>query len=862
MTAITITFAHLLLCVYPSLLWGTTAQESTKHSTASSAEITTGITTVISPTLTSHLTKNQPPENVQEVTVQEQNETSITLQWEKLNNISTYFLQYGLRGGVKEERVNAMSGQLLVKHVVTHLTAGRKYQFRLISEFMGANSSGYIFSAPTAPEDVKYVDVVTQTESSITLSWDKVGNISTYTLQCVDCNITKEDMTFGWKAVVMREVSSLAAGKRYNFTLITVFENVNSTGFTFAASTLPSMVAVVNVTERSDTSLTLAWEKMDAQWTYLLHIYGTNVTVKSSNVSHSFTSLQPGTEYPFTVITMFSGLNSTTYTGFSVTAINCTNEPWHVTTSSIQGAIEGLFTSATASNGSHSHVSATGSQTVSFSGLYPGATYNVSLQYERNSTHFVQCRHQLTTIPPDLTAHCNYWDSGYSVFIVWDKPDGLWSAVEVNVSGKTCIVDDIGQQHVKIPGFQPARTYGVSLSSLSGRMMRSKAYVFHCSTDPRGVIAASVVSILLIGVLACVTVFILMKRPNGIIRRKMSFLDGVTVSTHKVIDIPLEKFPAHFYSLSMDQNQGFIEEYKCLALVGTDQMQNAALMPVNSEKNRFTNVLPYDWCRVKLQTTNGMSDYINASYIPGYSSCREYIATQGPLPSTVSDFWRMIWEQRVSAIVMLTNCVEGTRTKCEHYWPAQSKSCFYGDLTITITSEQQKPNWTIREFHVKHRNIPAERMIKHFHFTAWPDHGVPQGTDVLIQFRGLIGEHIEAQGNKAPIVVHCSAGVGRTGTIIALDVLLQQLHRDRKVNINALVHKMRLHRPYMVQTEVTQTHRNTHTHALALLSQELHRAGIQLTRRHVRSTFQLGLLLSLQSQYVFLNQCILNHLKS
>ncbi|XP_061823681.1 receptor-type tyrosine-protein phosphatase H-like [Nerophis lumbriciformis] len=845
-------FVHHTFNVVHESTKGVTAQEPMTHSTASSAEITTGITTVISPTLTT----NQPPDNVQEVTVQEQSETSITLQWEKLNNISTYFLQYGLHGGEKEERVNASSGQLLVKHVVTHLTAGRKYQFRLISELMGANSSGYIFSAPTAPEDVKNVDVVTQTESSITLSWDKVGNISTYTLQCVDCNITKEDMSFGRKAVVMREVSSLAAGKRYNFTLITVFENVTSTGFTFAASTVPSMVAVVNVTERSDTSLTLAWEKMDAQWTYLLHIYGTNVTVKSSDVSHSFTSLQPGTEYPFTVITMFSGLNSTAYTGFSVTAINCTNEPWHVTTSSIQGAIEGLFTSATASNGSHSHVSATGSQTVSFSGLYPGATYNVSLQYERNSTHLVQCRHQLTTIPPDLTAHCNYWDSGYSVFIVWDKPDGLWSAVEVNVSGKTCLVDDIGQQHVKIPGFQPARTYGVSLSSLSGRMMRSKAYVFHCSTDPRGVIAASVVSILLIGVLVCVTVFILMKRPNGIIRRKKSFLDGVTVSTHKVMgrlgamygespisehsrmgsassyimnnkvkclfysfsrDIPLAKFPAHFYSLSMDKNQGFIEEYECLALVGTDQMQNAALMPDNSDKNRFTNVLPYDWCRVKLQTTNGMSDYINASYIPGYSSSREYIATQGPLPSTVSDFWRMIWEQRVSAIVMLTNCVEGMRTKCEHYWPAQSKSCFHGELTITIVSEQQKPNWTLREFHVKHRNIPAERMVKHFHFTAWPDHGVPQGTDVLIQFRGLIRQHIEAQGNNAPIAVHCSAGVGRTGTIIALDVLLQQLHRDRKVNIKAFVHKMRLQRPHMVQTE---------------------------------------------SQYVFLNQCILNQLKS
>nr|XP_057917990.1 receptor-type tyrosine-protein phosphatase H isoform X2 [Doryrhamphus excisus] len=398
-------------------------------------------------------------------------------------------------------------------------------------------------------------------------------------------------------------------------------------------------------------------------------------------------------------------------------------------------------------------------------------------------------------------AYCNNWDSGYSILIVWDKPDGLWTAVEVNISGKTYIVDDIEQRHIRIPGFQPARTYGVSLSSLSGSVMRSKAYIFHCSTDPRGVIAASVISILLFAVLVCLTIFIVRKRSNSIIRRNKSFLGGVAVSPDKFTDIPLEKFPAHFSDLSMDKNRGFSEEYERLALVGMDQTQNVALIPDNSAKNRFTNILPYDWCRVKLQTTNGMSDYINASYMPGYSSTREYIATQGPLPSTVSDFWRMIWEQRVSAIVMVTNCVEGIRTKCEHYWPEQGRSCLQGELTITIASEQQEPNWTLREFHVKHRNDSTERMVKHFHFTAWPDHGVPQSTDVLIQFRGLIRQHIDIQGTKAPTVVHCSAGVGRTGTIIALDVLLQQLRRDKKVGINAFVHKMRLRRPHMVQTE-------------------------------------------------------------
>ncbi|XP_077594625.1 receptor-type tyrosine-protein phosphatase H-like isoform X4 [Stigmatopora nigra] len=221
-----------------------------------------------------------------------------------------------------------------------------------------------------------------------------------------------------------------------------------------------------------------------------------------------------------------------------------------------------------------------------------------------------------------------------------------------------------------------------------------------------------------------------------------------------------------------------------------------------------------DRSRVKL---GGNLDYINASYMAGFNSPREYIATQGPLPSTVSDFWKMIWEQKVNTVVMVTNCKEGIRTKCELYWPEHGKSCQHVRLTVTTMSEQQDKSWTLREFRVKHKNSSEERTVKHFHFTAWPDHGVPHCTDVLIQFRGLIRQHMDASRTKAPAVVHCSAGVGRTGTLIALDILLQQLHRDKEVSINALVHNMRMRRPHMVQTE---------------------------------------------SQYVFLHQCIMDYLKS
>lgn len=308
--------------------------------------------------------------------------------------------------------------------------------------------------------------------------------------------------------------------------------------------------------------------------------------------------------------------------------------------------------------------------------------------------------------------------------------------------------------------------------------------------------------VLLFGILICVIALIVLRKPD-IIRRKKSFLSGSKKSDSKGKIISVAKFPDHFHQLKLDENRGFSQEYESLVPVGTDQPRKAATLPENKGKNRFTNILPYDWSRVKLSSSssNNTSDYINANYLPGYNSSREYIATQGPLPSTVNDFWRMVWEQKVKRIVMVTNCVEAGRTKCERYWPEDSKPCHYGELVISKTSENTESSWTLREFKVKHKKDSEERFIKHFHFTAWPDHGVPQGTEVLIHFRRLIRQHIESEGSKAPTVVHCSAGVGRTGTIVALDVLLQQLEREGAVGINGFVHKMREHRSHMVQTE-------------------------------------------------------------
>ncbi|XP_016531569.1 receptor-type tyrosine-protein phosphatase eta-like [Poecilia formosa] len=183
----------------------------------------------------------------------------------------------------------------------------------------------------------------------------------------------------------------------------------------------------------------------------------------------------------------------------------------------------------------------------------------------------------------------------------------------------------------------------------------------------------------------------------------------------------------------------------------------------------------------------------------GYLSRKEFIAAQGPLPATVNEFWRMVWEKNVQTLVMLTRCNEQGRVKCEQYWGPGTK--YYEDIIVTTTSEIQLEDWTIRDFDIKNVKTTEVRSVRHFHFTAWPDHGVPETTELLISFRHLVREHMNQYSRNSPTVVHCSAGVGRTGTFIAIDRLIFQIERENIVDVYGIVHDLRMHRPLMVQTE-------------------------------------------------------------
>ncbi|ROL51956.1 Receptor-type tyrosine-protein phosphatase eta [Anabarilius grahami] len=166
----------------------------------------------------------------------------------------------------------------------------------------------------------------------------------------------------------------------------------------------------------------------------------------------------------------------------------------------------------------------------------------------------------------------------------------------------------------------------------------------------------------------------------------------------------------------------------------------------------------------------------------------------------------MIWEKNVYTIVMLTKCKEQGWVKCEKYWPSGTNH--YHNISVTTTSEIALESWTIRDFGIKNEKTEETRNVRQFHFTAWPDNGVPQTTEVLIDFRHRVRKHMDQFSCHTPTVVHCSAGVGRTGAFIAIDHLIFQIERDSMVDIYGIVTDMHMHRPLMVQTEIYENANN------------------------------------------------------
>ncbi|XP_021105760.1 tyrosine-protein phosphatase non-receptor type 9 isoform X4 [Heterocephalus glaber] len=263
------------------------------------------------------------------------------------------------------------------------------------------------------------------------------------------------------------------------------------------------------------------------------------------------------------------------------------------------------------------------------------------------------------------------------------------------------------------------------------------------------------------------------------------------------------------------QKRGIYEEYEDIRRENPVGTFHCSMSPGNLEKNRYGDVPCLDQTRVKLTKRSGhtQTDYINASFMDGYKQKNAYIGTQGPLENTYRDFWLMVWEQKVLVIVMTTRFEEGGRRKCGQYWPLEKDTRIrFGFLTVTNLGVENMNHYKKTTLEIHNTEEREKRQVTHFQFLSWPDYGVPSSAASLIDFLRAVRNQqslaISSMGVRSkgqcpeqpPIVVHCSAGIGRTGTFCSLDICLAQLEELGTLNVFQTVSRMRTQRAFSIQT--------------------------------------------------------------
>lgn len=256
--------------------------------------------------------------------------------------------------------------------------------------------------------------------------------------------------------------------------------------------------------------------------------------------------------------------------------------------------------------------------------------------------------------------------------------------------------------------------------------------------------------------------------------------------------------------LDIDENGSWTAIYQDIRQQSCDLPCKVAKLPENKSRNRYRDVSPFDHSRIQLQL--GANDYINASLISVEEAQRKYILTQGPLPTTCGHFWEMIWEQKSRGVVMLNRVIEKGSIKCAQYWPQrEEKDAIFEDTNfkVTFVSEDVKSYFTVRQLELENLCTEETREILHFHYTTWPDFGVPESPASFLNFLYKVRESGCLNSDQGPVVVHCSAGIGRSGTFCLVDtcLLLMSTRRDpSSVRIRDVLLEMRSSRMGLIQT--------------------------------------------------------------
>ncbi|XP_074659855.1 tyrosine-protein phosphatase non-receptor type 7-like [Tubulanus polymorphus] len=306
-------------------------------------------------------------------------------------------------------------------------------------------------------------------------------------------------------------------------------------------------------------------------------------------------------------------------------------------------------------------------------------------------------------------------------------------------------------------------------------------------------------------------------RPKGLLESRRGSSASLTIDLTSMVEpikngSPPKESPSREYLLSAGNRMSRKQLRKCLKNVKAlcDEFWDIPMnhpdrveIPGSGMKNRYKTILPNEHSRVKLAEIDSdiMTTYINANFIRGYAGeHKAYIATQGPMSHTVIDFWRLIWQEKVPCIVMITKLQEKNKQKCENYLPEPGEQSKFGDIEVRISSSTQKDGYEIRQLSVKYLN--EEHTVMHYWFTSWPDHKTPDTPKQILDMVHdvEIERHsLETRLAKGPVVVHCSAGIGRTGCFIAISIGVKQLKEEQMVDVLGIVCQMRIDRGGMVQ---------------------------------------------------------------
>ncbi|XP_063598052.1 receptor-type tyrosine-protein phosphatase delta-like isoform X2 [Penaeus indicus] len=396
--------------------------------------------------------------------------------------------------------------------------------------------------------------------------------------------------------------------------------------------------------------------------------------------------------------------------------------------------------------------------------------------------------------------------SSSSISVFWKEPltpNGRIDGYELKVGDVVEEVQNVTEH--TITGLAKHSNYNISVKAHNGAGYGAAATTTATTqkaVNVPGIVAGVVCGLLLVG--AGVAAFLYRDALRNLVAKRTRKREEVQEHPLSSTTTAVKKNSLWSYidALQEDTQRGLEEEFASLKQQSPRHQTYEAEMDVNKPKNRFSNVLAFDHSRVRISRKEGagQTDYINANYIKDHAGQPSFVAAQGPKDETLDDFWRMVWEQRASTIVMLTNLMEKGKVMCTKYWPAagawplesdiyqirnlnEVKDSLYVSRTLEVTEGQQK------------------RIVKHYHFLAWPDFGTPEREEDLLGFIAAVRRFPASAAH--PVVVHCRAGVGRTGTFIGLWNLMDAANAcsdSSNIDVYRTVLNMRKNRPIMVQT--------------------------------------------------------------